>query len=81
MALLGTYEAERRPFAQELIAFDRWFAEGFSAAAREEAAQSGTTLKLANPLEYAFPSSPASSAPRSHRFLGPSAPSARSRQG
>ncbi|EIM90606.1 uncharacterized protein STEHIDRAFT_49341 [Stereum hirsutum FP-91666 SS1] len=34
LSLLHTYELERRKFAQELIAFDRWYSAGFSAKAR-----------------------------------------------
>ncbi|EKM48994.1 uncharacterized protein PHACADRAFT_202149 [Phanerochaete carnosa HHB-10118-sp] len=51
MALLDTYEAERRTFAQELIAFDKWFAEGFSAKARAKLVEDGSDVVLPGPLE------------------------------
>jgi phenol 2-monooxygenase len=35
-SILGTYEHERRPVAQALIAFDKWYSAGFSAKARAE---------------------------------------------
>ncbi|KAI0092984.1 FAD binding domain-containing protein [Irpex rosettiformis] len=36
MALLKTYEFERRKFAQQLIDFDKWYESGFSAKNRSE---------------------------------------------
>ncbi|KAI0035281.1 FAD binding domain-containing protein [Vararia minispora EC-137] len=36
MPLLETYESERRAFGKELIAFDKWYADGFSSDANQE---------------------------------------------
>ncbi|KAI0693736.1 FAD binding domain-containing protein [Cytidiella melzeri] len=36
LPVLKTYEFERRKFAQELIAFDKWYEAGFSTKARSE---------------------------------------------
>jgi phenol 2-monooxygenase len=46
------YEFERRVIAQELIAFDKWFAEGFSAKSRVRLAAEGDSHReLPGPLE------------------------------
>ncbi|CAL1708745.1 unnamed protein product [Somion occarium] len=50
-SLLDTYEFERRSFALELIAFDKWFAEGFSAKARAKLIAEGNNVDLPGPLE------------------------------
>ena len=48
------YEGERRPLAQELIAFDKWYAEGFSAKARAKLLETNTDIELPDgPFEYA----------------------------
>ncbi|EKM52867.1 uncharacterized protein PHACADRAFT_149799 [Phanerochaete carnosa HHB-10118-sp] len=55
MALLDTYEAERRPFAQELIAFDRWYAEGFNAESRAKLVrEKGLEVALTGPAFRTF---------------------------
>ncbi|TFL06962.1 FAD binding domain-containing protein [Pterulicium gracile] len=38
-SILGTYELERRPVAQALIDFDKWYSAGYSAKARAEYAK------------------------------------------
>lgn len=44
------YEFERRAVAQELIGFDKWFAEGFSSRARAKVVE-GNGDVLPGPLE------------------------------
>lgn len=49
---MSQYEFERRIFAQELIAFDKWFSEGFSAKARAKLMEGANgDVVLPGPLE------------------------------
>ncbi|VDB83033.1 unnamed protein product [Peniophora sp. CBMAI 1063] len=50
LSLLKTYESERRTFALKLIAFDRWYAEGFSSAARAKL-QGDSNVEMPMPID------------------------------
>ncbi|KAI0818888.1 FAD binding domain-containing protein [Irpex lacteus] len=51
LELLKTYDSERRKFAQELIAFDKWYEAGFSTKARSELFEDKEKKETAAPIE------------------------------
>ena len=49
---ISQYEAERRKYAKELIAFDKWYSEGFSVKSRARLMeQLGSDVALPGPFE------------------------------
>ncbi|KAK3900941.1 FAD binding domain-containing protein [Staphylotrichum tortipilum] len=71
-ALLGTYEAERRPVAQDLIAFDKGYLKLFSAPSSQFDTEFLRAMKFTTGLSIRYPKSPAVQLPRGLDELGPS---------
>lgn len=71
-ALLRTYETERRPVAQDLIAFDRGYLELFSAPSTQFDTEFHRGLKFTTGLSIRYSPSCAVQLPRGVTDLGPS---------
>jgi phenol 2-monooxygenase len=71
-ALLRTYESERRPVAQDLIAFDRGYLKLFAAPSSEFDTAFLKGMKFTTGLSIRYPASCAVQLPRGVADLGPS---------
>jgi phenol 2-monooxygenase len=71
-ALLQTYESERRPVAQDLIAFDRGYLKLFAAPSSEFDTAFLKGMKFTTGLSIRYPASCAVQLPRGVADLGPS---------
>ncbi|KAK4099253.1 hypothetical protein N658DRAFT_498626 [Parathielavia hyrcaniae] len=71
-ALLRTYEGERRPVAQDLIAFDRGYLKLFAAPSAEFDSEMLRGMKFTTGLSIRYPPSCAVQLPRGVQDLGPS---------
>ncbi|KAK4239004.1 FAD binding domain-containing protein [Achaetomium macrosporum] len=71
-ALLNTYESERRPVAQDLIAFDRGYLKLFSAPLAQFDTEFLRAMKFTTGLSIRYPPSCAVQLPRGVEKLGPS---------
>ncbi len=70
--LLSTYEAERRPVAQDLIAFDKGYLKLFSAPSSQFDTEFLQAMKFTTGLSIRYPKSPVVQLPRGVDALGPS---------
>lgn len=71
-ALLRTYESERRPVAQDLIAFDRGYLKLFAAPSSEFDTEFLRAMKFTTGLSIRYPRSCAVQLPKGVEDLGPS---------
>ncbi|KAK4125808.1 hypothetical protein N657DRAFT_642558 [Parathielavia appendiculata] len=71
-ALLRTYEGERRPVAQDLIAFDRGYLRLFAAPSAEFDSEMLRAMKFTTGLSIRYPKSCVVQLPRGVDDLGPS---------